>query len=144
MEHKTQANHDILVKANATVILRRVEEWNKLAEQLINDELSSLKPYSSPDSDDTKIYDPAQYAEGNSDSTGSYEIDEQVIGTITYSNIKLLFKCPIKSCNIRCETRKKISSLQRLSYKKSTDVDTATKFILHHTVYSTIATNTKS
>ena len=118
MEHKIQANQDILVKPNATVLLRCVEEWNALAEKLVNDELSSLKPFSSPDSDDTEIYDTAQYAEANSDSMEMYEIDEQVIGTITYSNIKLLFKCPIKSCNIRCETRKKISSHYKQSHRK--------------------------
>ena len=79
MEHKIQANQDILVKPNAAVLLRWVEEWNALAEKLVNDEVSSLKPFSSPDSDDTEIYDIAQYVEVDSDSTEMYEIDEQII-----------------------------------------------------------------
>ena len=131
MEHKIQANQNILVRANATVLLRCVEEWNALAEKLVNDGLSSLKPFSSPDSDDTEIYDTAQYAEANSDSTETYDIDEQVIGTITYSNTKLLFKCPIKSCNIRCETRKKISSHYKQSHRK------IHKCGYRHRIYST-------
>ena len=104
---------DYKVQKSQNTRLRRVEEWNTIAEKLVNDELSSLK-LSSLDSDNTEIYDiPRDVETIDSDSTELYEIDEQIIGTITYSTAKLLFKCPMKSCKIRCETRKKISDHYR-------------------------------
>ena len=118
MDHKLQINQDILVKPNAVVLLRRVEEWIALAKKLVKDELPSHKSLSSPDSDDTEIYDISKYAEADSDSTEIYEIDEQIVGTITYNTTKLSFRCPIKLCNIRCETRKKISIHYKQSHKK--------------------------
>ena len=81
-----------------------MEEWNTLAEQLLNEEISSLelsKPdmYSTdtkysetkennPDSDDTELYEiPGNITTNNidSDSTEPYEIQEKSIGTISYS-----------------------------------------------------------
>ena len=56
---------------------------------------------------------------------------KKIIGTITYSTAKLLFKCPIKSCKIRCETRKKISDHYRRSHNK------INKCRLCHRIYST-------
>ena len=46
------------------------------------------------------------YAGTDSDSTEIYEINEQIIGTITHSTAKLPFKCPSKLCNIRCDHTK--------------------------------------
>ena len=76
MVYKIQTSQNTLMKLNAAVSLRRVEEWNSIAEKLVNDKLSSLKLSSSPDSDDTEIYDIAQYVEADSDSMELYEIDE--------------------------------------------------------------------
>ena len=69
-----------------------------------------LKLYEYPlpsDSDETEIYDIINYAGSDSDSTVIYETKEQIIGSITYSTAKLLFKCPSKSCNIRCNTHER-------------------------------------
>ena len=104
MDYKSQTNQDTWIKLKTRVLLRRVEEWNLTVEKLVNDELSSLKLSSSLDSDDTEIYDFTPDAEVDSDSTELYEIDERIVGTITYSTNKLLFKCPMKSCKIRCKT----------------------------------------
>ena len=70
------------------------------------------------DSEVTEIYDTTNYAEADSDSTEIYEINEQLIGTITCSTTKLPFKCPLKLCNIRCDTRKKISKHYKNSHKQ--------------------------
>ena len=118
MDYKIQTNQNTWMKLKTTVLLRRVEEWNPTAEKLVNDELSSLKLSSSLDSDNTEIYDITHYVEADSDSTELYEIDERIIGIITYSTTKLLFKCPMKSCKIRCKTQKKISNHYRQFHKK--------------------------
>ena len=65
-----------------------------------------------------KSYDTTNYAGTDSDSTEIYEINEQIIGTITHSTTKLPFKCPSKLCNIRCDTRQKISKHYRQYHKQ--------------------------
>ena len=108
MDYKTQHNQNTRI---TQIVLLRVEEWNTIAEKLLNEELSSFEfskqdKYSNAtgnnlDSDDMEIYDIPRYIETNiidTDSTESYVVEEKVIGTITYSTTKLPFKCPIKSC----------------------------------------------
>ena len=129
-----------------------MEEWNTLAEELVNEELSSLelsKPDMYPidtkyleikennlDSDDTELYDLPQNIATNSidsDSTEPYEIEEKIIGTISYrtTTTQLPFKCPVKTCKKRGETQKKISDHYRQAHKKTN------KCNLCHRNYST-------
>ena len=104
MEHKLRTRHESLIKPNAVVLLRRIDEEYPSTRKLVNEEFSSHEYSFLSDSDETEIYDMANYADVDSDSTEIYEINEQIIGTITYSTAKLPFKCPSKLCNIRCDT----------------------------------------
>ena len=129
-----------------------MEEWNILAEQLLNEEISSLDlskldmyltdttgletKENNLDSDDTELYEiPENIATNNidSDSTEPYKIQEKIIGTIFYSTTatQLPFKCPVKTCKKREETQKKISDHYRQLHKK------VSKSKLCHRNYST-------
>ena len=86
------------------VLLRRIDEEYPSTRKLVNEEFSSHEYSLMSDSDETELYDMTNYDEVDSDSTEIYEINELIIGTITYSTAKLPFKCPSKLCNIRCVT----------------------------------------
>ena len=127
MEYKLNTMHEALIKPNAVVLLKWIDEEYPTGRNSVNDESpthehtddTEIYEYPLPsDSADTEIYDAINYAGNDSDSTEIYEIKEQIIGSITYSTTKLLFKCPSKFCNIRCNTRKKISKHYRLSHKQ--------------------------
>ena len=96
MDYKIQNSQNAWMKLKSIILLRRVEEWNTLAEELVNEELSSLelsKPdmyqidtkYSeikenNLDSDDTELYHiPRNIATNtiDSDSTEPYEIEKK-------------------------------------------------------------------
>ena len=127
MEHKLKTTHEAQIKPNAVVLLKRIDEEYLTERNRTNEALSThestddTEVYEYPlpiDSDDTEIYDALHYAGNDSDNTEVYKLEEQIIGSITYNTAKFLFKCPSKSCNIRCSTRKKISKHYRISHKQ--------------------------
>ena len=124
LEYKLKTRHEALIKPNAIVLLKWIDEDYSSAKKPVKEEFSSheysdeTETYEYPlssDSDETEIYDTTNY---DTDSIVIYETKEQIIGSITYSTIKLLFKCPSKSCNIRCNTQKEISKHYRLTHKQ--------------------------
>ena len=133
MEHKLRTKHESLIKPNAVVLLRRIDKEYPSTGKFVNEELSSHEYSLLSESDDTEIYDMAKYVEADSDSTEIYEINEQIIGTITYNTTKLPFKSPLKLCNIRCDTRKKISSHYKQSHKKNQQMQILLQKLLYAT-----------
>ena len=96
MEHKLRTRHESLIKPNAVVLLRRIDEEYPSTRKLVNEEFSSHEYSLLSDSDETEIYDMANYAEVDSDSTEIYEVNEQIIGTITYSTCQTTLQVSIK------------------------------------------------
>ena len=141
-----------------------MEEWNILAKQLLNEEISSLElskldMYSTDttdletkennlDSDDTELYEiPENIATNNidSDSTEPYEIQKKIIGTIFYSTTatQLPFKCPVITCKKEKKHERKSVIIIDNHIRKSASANFVIGIILHPTVLCNIYTNIK-
>ena len=135
-----------------------------LAEQLLNEEISSLelsKPdmYSTDttyletkenniDLDDTELYEiPGNVTTNNidSDSAEPYKIQGKIIGTISYSTTatQLPFKCPVITCKKEKKHERKSAIIIDNHTRKPTSANFAIGIILHPTVLCIIYTNIK-
>ena len=128
MEHKTQHNQKSTKKPELLISLCRVEEWNNLAEKLLNEELSSLELSKLDMYTSGTTTTKTENDNTDSDSTEPYDIYENIIGTIYYytplpsatnsgpqlsasqmtkdgasTATHLPFKCPMRNCKTRAK-----------------------------------------